>query len=235
MKYRVLCTVCARGGSKGVKGKNFRLLAGKPLVVHTIEQAIASNVFDQIVLSTDSDDILNIGKAAGADVFYKRSEHLASDTAGKVDVIRDALVRSEAHFNKQFDYIVDLDVTAPLRSANDIVDAFQQCLKDDNDNLLSGTPSHKSPYFNLVEIDSEGSVMLSKKLAQPLLRRQDSPKCYDLNGAVYIWKREVLLQETRLFLARTGLYVMPVERGIDIDTELDFQFAEFMMQRATPQ
>ena len=227
---KILCTICARGGSKGVKNKNIKHINGKPLIAYTIEQAKASKLFDYIVISTDSDEIASIAKEYGAEVFFKRSAEMASDTAGKLDVIRDAFVRSEEHYDKKYDYLIDLDATAPLRDTDDIVNSFKQFLKDNNDNLITAMPSRRSPYFNLVEQDKSGKVYLSKKLDDTIVRRQDAPKSYDMNASLYIWKRDTILNEKTLFLNKTGLYVMPEERSIDIDTELDYKFVEFLMK-----
>ena len=225
----ILCTICARGGSKGVKNKNIKELNGKPLIAYTIEQAKASGLFEHIVISTDSDDIANIAKIYGAEVFFKRSEEMATDTAGKLDVIRDAFKRSEEYYNRTFDYLIDLDATAPLRSVEDIIDSFNQFKENNNDNLITAMPSRRSPYFNLVEQDENGKVYLSKKLDSTIVRRQDAPKSYDMNASIYIWKREIILNENSIFLEKTGLYVMPEERSIDIDTELDFKFVDFIL------
>lgn len=228
---KVLCTICARGGSKGVKNKNIKLLHGKPLIAYTIEQAKESGLFEHIVISTDSDLIATVAQEYGAEVFFKRSEEMASDTAGKLEVIKDAFVRSEEYYQTSFDYLVDLDATAPLRSVQDIIGAYQQFLKDDNDNLITAMPSRRSPYFNLVEVDGSGKVALSKKLSSSIVRRQDAPKSYDMNASIYIWKRDIILNENSIFLEKTGLYVMPEERSIDIDSELDFEFVEFLMRK----
>ncbi len=225
----ILCTICARGGSKGVKNKNIKELNGKPLIAYTIEQAKASGIFEHIVISTDSDDIANIAKQYGAEVFFKRSDEMASDTAGKLEVIKDAFKRSEEYYNKTFDYLVDLDATAPLRDVEDIINSFKQFKENNNDNLITAMPSRRSPYFNLVEQDKNGKVYLSKKLDSAIVRRQDVPKSYDMNASIYIWKRDVILNENSIFLERTGLYVMPEERSIDIDSEIDFKFVEFLM------
>lgn len=226
----ILCTICARGGSKGVKNKNIKKLNGKPLIAYTIEQAKASGLFEHIVISTDSDDIANIAKQYGAEVFFKRSSEMASDTAGKLDVIRDAFKRSEKYYNKTFDYLIDLDATAPLRIVEDIIDSFNQFKENSNDNLITAMPSRRSPYFNLVEQDKDGKVYLSKKLDNSVVRRQDAPKSYDMNASIYIWKREIILNENSIFLDNTGLFVMPEDRSIDIDNELDFKFVEFLMK-----
>jgi CMP-N,N'-diacetyllegionaminic acid synthase len=226
----ILCTICARGGSKGVKNKNIKELNGKPLIAYTIEQAKASGLFEHIVISTDSDNIASVAKQYGAEVFFKRSEEMASDTAGKLDVIKDAFKRSEEYYNRTFDYLIDLDATAPLRSVEDIINSFNQFKENNNDNLITAMPSRRSPYFNLVEQDKDGKVYLSKKLDGAVVRRQDAPKSYDMNASIYIWKRDVILNESSLFLEKTGLYVMPEERSIDIDNELDFKFVEFLMK-----
>jgi len=228
-KLKVLCTICARGGSKGVKNKNIKSLHGKPLISYTIQQAKACGLFEHIVISTDSDEISKISEEYGADAFFKRGAELSSDTAGKLDVIRDAFIKSEEHYGEQYDYLVDLDATAPLRDIEDINNSFKQFLDNNNDNLITAMPSRRSPYFNLVEVNKDGNVHLSKSLRNTVVRRQDSPKCYDMNASIYIWKREAILNEKVLFLEKTGLYVMPEERSIDIDHELDYKFVEFLM------
>ncbi|MAD40828.1 MAG: flagellar modification protein B [Arcobacter sp.] len=226
----ILCTICARGGSKGVKNKNIKELNGKPLIAYTIEQAKDSGLFEHIVISTDSDDIANVAKEYGAEVFFKRSEEMASDTAGKLDVIKDAFRRSEEHYNKTFDYLIDLDATAPLRNVEDILNSFNKFKENENDNLITAMPGRRSPYFNLVEQNKDGKVYLSKTLNSAVVRRQDAPKSYDMNASIYIWKRDIILNEDKLFLEKTGLYVMPEERSIDIDTELDYKFVEFLIK-----
>jgi CMP-N,N'-diacetyllegionaminic acid synthase len=229
--YKVLCTICARGGSKGVKNKNIKHINSKPLIAYTVEQAKESQLFEHIVISTDSDEIANVAKEYGAEVFFKRDAEMASDTAGKLDVIRDAFVKSEEHYNTKFDYLVDLDATAPLRNVDDILNSFKQLLDNDNDNIITAMPSRRSPYFNLLEVDEKGKVALSKKLSDKVVRRQDAPLSYDMNASIYIWKRDTILNENSLFLDKTGLYVMPEERSIDIDTELDYKFVGFLMSQ----
>lgn len=228
---KVLCTICARGGSKGVKGKNVRDLLGKPLISYSIEQALKSKLFDHVVVSSDSELIMDISKEYGADVFFKRSEDLSTDQAGKLQVIRDAFVRSEEFYQTKFDYLVDLDATSPLRSIDDIINSFNQLIKDKNENLITAMPARRSPYFNLIELDNNNKVSLSKELKNPIVRRQDSPKCFDMNASIYVWKRDTILNSNSIFLETTGLYVMPENRSIDIDTELDFKFVEYIMNR----
>ncbi len=226
-----LCTICARAGSKGVKNKNIRLLHGKPLIAYSIEQAIDTNLFDYIVISTDSDEIAEISIAYGAEVFFKRSADMASDTAGKLQVIRDAFVRSEEHYGCTFDYLVDLDATSPLRNVEDIKNSLAMLVEEGFDNLITACSSRRSPYFNLVELDVNNKVYLSKNLDSPILRRQDSPKTFDMNASIYVWTRNGILNDESVLTENTGLYVMPEERSIDIDSELDFKFVEFLMRR----
>ena len=171
-----------------------------------------------------------IAEEYGAEIFFKRNAEMSSDTAGKLDVIRDAFKRSEEYYKCKFDYLVDLDATAPLRIAGDIINSFNQFKENNNDNLITAMPSRRSPYFNLVEQDKNGNVYLSKTLDNSIVRRQDAPKSYDMNASIYIWKRDIILNENKLFLENTGLYVMPEERSIDIDTQLDYKFVEFLMK-----
>ena len=227
---KILGTICARGGSKGVKNKNIRDLNGKPLIAYTIEQAIWSGIFDHVVVSTDSDQIAEISEKYGAEVFFKRSPELSSDVAGKLDVIKDVFKRSEEHYSKKFDFLVDLDATSHLRYVDDIINSLAQLKNNNNTNLITASPSRKSPYFNLVEVDTNGVVVLSKQIEGKILRRQDAPKCYDMNASIYIWTRESILSSASLFTSSTGLYVMPESRSVDIDTELDFKFVEFLVK-----
>jgi len=200
------------------------------MIVHTIEQAKESKLFEHIIISTDSDKIVEIAVDNGAEVFFKRNKEMASDTAGKLDVIKDAFRRSEKHFNQIFEYLIDLDATAPLRNTNDILESFKQFKDADNDNLITAMPSRRSPYFNLVELNAEGNVMLSKRLQSTIARRQDAPKSFDMNASIYIWKREALLNNDSLFLNKTGLFIMPEDRSIDVDSELDFKIVEWLMK-----
>ena len=217
-----------RGGSKGVPNKNLRKLIDKPLLAYTITQAIESNLFEYVVVSTDSEEIANESKNYGAESWFLRSKELATDTAAKVPVIRDALLRSELFFKCEFDNIIDLDATSPLRGIDDITNSYNQFINENADNLISACDSRKSPYFNLIEKDDNG-IKLVKKNERKIVRRQDAPKTYDMNASIYIWKRNILLNYDNLFLKKTSLYTMPEERSIDIDTELDWKFVEFLL------
>lgn len=225
-----LAVICARGGSKGVKGKNLRLLAGKPLLAHSIEQARQSGAFDVIAVSSDSPEILAAAQKWGTDCLITRPPDLASDTAPKVPAIRHCLQAAERERGLRFDTVVDLDATAPLRIAADITGAIALLEDGDADNVVTGMPSRRSPYFNLVELNDQSRVVLSKPPDSYIARRQDSPPCFDLNASVFVWRRDVLLAGSdRVLGDNTQLYVMPEERSIDIDTETDFRFVEFIL------
>ena len=224
-----LCTICARGGSKGVTNKNIKLLLGKPLIAHTIMQAKKSGLFNYVAVSSDSEEILSVAKVWGADVLIKRPDELATDQAAKLPVIRHALKAVEQQTGQKFHIHVDLDATSPLRNIADIEGAVNMLESDKGiANVITGALARRSPYFNLVELNTEGYVELSKELSTSIIRRQDSPKCYDMNASIYVWRREVLLAEDKVILPKTALYEMPEERSIDIDSPLDFDFVEFL-------
>jgi len=223
-----LCTICARGGSKGVKNKNIRNMHGKPLIAYSIEQAKDCGLFNYIAVSSDSEEILEVAKHWGVDLLIKRPDELATDTAAKLPVIQHCVNMSEELSNEYFDTIVDLDVTSPLRSTNDILNAVYLLENSDASNVITGTPSHRSPYFNMVELDDDGYVYLSKQLPNLITRRQDVPKCYDMNASIYVWKRKTLMESVHLFQPKTVLYEMPQERSIDIDSELDWKIVEWI-------
>lgn len=226
---KVLCTICARGGSQGVKNKNIVSLCGKPLIAHSILQAKKSGLFDAISVSSDSEKILSVAKKWGADYLVKRPTDLASATAAKIPAIQHAVSQTEKLANIEFDILVDLDATAPLRSVDDLHNAFELFVRNNAAmNLITGCPARKSPYFNMIELDQDGFAGLSKKPDKPIMRRQDTPVCYDMNASIYIWKREALFQHLTVVSDRTLLYVMPEERSIDIDTPLDLLYVKLL-------
>ncbi len=232
---RRLCTICVRAGSKGVPNKNIRSLLGKPLLAYSILQAKQCGLFEAVAVSSDGEAILKAAKDWGADYQILRPAELASDSSPKVPAIRHCLTETEKRAGHEFDVIADLDATSPLRFVSDIAGAVALLEAGGISNVITGSPARHSPYFNLVEVNETGAVQLSKELAVPVFCRQDSPKCYDLNGSVYVWRREPLLECHSIFEADTRLYVMPPERSADIDSELDFEFVEFLMNKRVRQ
>lgn len=226
-----LCTICARGGSKGVPGKNIRPLAGLPLIAHSIRQAKASGLFSHIAVSSDSPEILDISKQHGADILIRRPDEMATDTAGKMPAIHHAFLAATQETGAEYTTHVDLSVTSPLRLPADILGAVALQEETGCSNVITGSSSHCSPYFSLVEGKAGGVVSLSKKLDTPILRRQDSPACFDMNGSIYVWRPDALLENPSVFYPDTHLFEMPRERSLDIDEPLDFDLVEFMLSR----
>lgn len=230
---RRICTICARQGSKGVRNKNLRQLVGKPLLAHSLEQARATGLFDIIAVSSDSPDILDVAKRFGADVLIARPDELATDTAAKVPAIRHCVLSAEKELSREFDIVVDLDVTSPLRIPMDIVEAVATVERSGVSNLITGAPARRSPYFNLVEVGADGVARLSKSLPSQVVRRQDAPPAFDMNASIYVWRRNALFEDPAIFRADTALYEMPEDRSLDIDSELDFRFVELIMSQRT--
>lgn len=226
----ILCTICARGNSKGLKNKNIKNLNGKPLIFYTIDQAIKSKIFDKIVVSTDSEKIRNLAVKFGAISISLRSKSLANDIAPKINVIKNLHNESEVYFNKNFEYIVDLDVTSPLRNVNDIRLSYKSFIKNKSDNLFSVSNAKKNPYFNMVEFKN-GKIQKVKSHKKTINSRQQAPLVYEMNASIYIWNKKTLFSKNPLFRKNTSLYNMPYNRSIDIDTSDDWELVKYYMKK----
>ena len=211
--------------------KNLRPLLGKPLMAYTIEQALQSGLFKHVVVSTDSQKIAEAARSFGAEVWFIRPPEMATDSASKLPAIRHALLESEHYFGHKFDVLVDLDVTSPLRLVEDITGAYEQFVREDADILITASPSRKNPYFNMVE-NVNGLIQIVKQFNKQIERRQDAPQVFDMNASIYIWKRKALLEYDTLFTDKTALFVMPEERSVDIDTELDWNIVEYIIGKS---
>lgn len=228
-----ICTITVRAGSKGVPGKNLRMVAGRPLFAHSVVQAAAAGLFDEIVVSSDSEEILELAPSFGATGIVRRPPEMATDTAGKVPAIAHAVRSTEERTGARYDVCVDLDATSPLRTVDDIRVAVEKFESADVDSLITGAEARRNPYFNLVEEQPDGTVAVSKKPDDAVLRRQDAPRCFDMNGSIYVWRRGSLLDDQVVFFPSTILYEMPSDRSIDVDSEFDFRIVEWLMaQRA---
>jgi CMP-N-acetylneuraminic acid synthetase len=331
-----LCSVCVRGGSKGVPNKNIRPLLGKPLLFHSLDQAKESGLFDCIVVSSDSKLILQMAAEWGVDHTIERPEELATDFAPKLPVIQHCFQTAEILSGLTFETVVDLDATSPLRNKDDLIGVVNLLENHDSTtNVITGAPARRSPYFNLVELDEAGRVhksgmkkrwremlinpeaslqetldilecvgqivfvvdstqhllgtvtdhdvrtalskgftiessvknimnshptiateqmdedelweifhesgllhipvlnakkrLINVRNMSTIVRRQDAPPCYDCNASIYAWWRDSLLKARNVIQSSTQLYVMPEERSVDIDSELDFRWVEFLM------
>lgn len=232
-KEKVLLTLAARGGSKGVKNKNIRDLNGIPLIAHTIRQAIRWGKADRIICSTDSDAIASVAKNYGAEVPFARPAKLATDTASKLDVLRHALKTVEAQSAEQYPIVIDLDVTAPVRKISDIERAYQLFISKRPKSVFSVTPCRKNPYFNMVKVNAKGYAGLLKKPYFAVKSRQQAPKIYDMNASIYVYDRKYLLSKnTKSAISSKSLILMMDEfSAFDIDSEADFQFIEFLLSK----
>ena len=160
-----------------------------------------------------------------------RPKEMATDHAAKLPSIQHCVKKVEKLTGLTFDVMVDLDATSPLRTIGDISGAVHLLESNKASNVITGAPARRSPYFNLVELDEHGFARISKTLSVSIVRRQDSPKCYDMNASIYVWKRDAFFASKTILLNDTLLYEMPVERSIDIDSELDFEIIEFLMKK----
>lgn len=223
---RTVATICARGGSRGVPGKNIRSLLGRPLIVYTIEQALACRAIDAVYVSTDDAAIAGVARGAGARVPFLRPAELATADAPKMPVICHLVAAIESE-GVAVERVVDLDPTSPLREVADI-EACIGMLDRDTDVVITGYEAEKNPYFNMVEFGPDGGVRLVKPPAQAVATRQAAPRVYAMNASIYVWHRRTL--DKGLWGGRVRLHVMPRERSVDIDSELDFKLVEHLMK-----
>jgi CMP-N,N'-diacetyllegionaminic acid synthase len=222
----VIATVCARGGSTGLPRKNVRPLLDKPLIAWTIEQAARIAAIDAVYVSTDDEEIASVARAAGGRILGMRPAELATSTAPKIPVIRHLVEQVEAS-GTNVDTIVDLDPTSPLRADRDIEDCLA-LLTPEVDVVITVFPSEKSPYFNMVEESSDGTIRLVKAPASPVYGRQGAPQVYSMNASVYVWHRHTF--NKGLWEGKVRMHCMPRERSIDVDTLLDFRLVEMLMK-----
>lgn len=223
---RTLGLVPARGGSKGVPRKNVRPLAGKPLITWTIEAALASGVIDRVVVSTDDHEIAEVSAAWGADLPFMRPSELAGDETPGIDVVRHALEKLP-----DFDIVVLLQPTSPLRTAGDIAAAVALYHEWGQRNCIAMTETVDPPHWSYY---IEGMRLRPVLGHQAPLRRQDLPSVVTVNGAIYVANTKHLAECGSLLQPDMVPYLMPRERSVDIDTEFDFQLCEFLIRNANP-
>ena len=219
-----------RANSQNIKNKNLIILNKKPLMFYTIKSAINSKLFDNIVVSSDSRKIQKLSKKFGAEVIFSRPKKLSTNYVPKLSVIKHAVINSEKHYKKKYDYVIDLDVTALCRDSSDIKRAFKIFQKSRKNMLVSVTKSRKNPYFNMLEIKKKG-ISLVKKTSKEVVARQKSPEVYDMNASIYIWKRDKLFSSRNLLQKSLSIYEMPQEKSIDIDTKLDLRINEMLIKK----
>jgi CMP-N-acetylneuraminic acid synthetase len=229
-----LVTICARGGSKGIPGKNIKPINGKPLIAYSLGVAteLSKKYNLDIFLSTDSDDIKNVVSSLGfpnVNVEYDRPDFLASDTAGKLDAISDVYQYAEKANDKIYDFVIDLDVTSPLRTVQDLSDSIELLFNNDEAlNLFSVSPANRNPYFNMVEEKENGFFELCKK--GQFLTRQSAPRVFDMNASFYVFKKEFFAENHKTVITNKSLIYEVPHLCFDLDHQIDFEFMSFLVE-----
>ncbi len=226
----VTCVIGARGGSKGLAGKNIRPLLGKPLIAWSIEQAKACPEITRVVVSTDSKIIADVACSYGAEVPFMRPADLANDTAGKWEVWQHALETCEEYYGEPIDLYVDLDCTSPLRDVDDISKAITQFKVSSVDAVFSVCEARKNPYFNMLEVEG-GCQRICKVLPHPIVRRQDAPKVYEHVASIYVLSPDYLRRGTGLLSGCTQGYDIGAAKSLDVDSQFDFELIEYLMRK----
>ena len=221
----------ARGGSKGLPGKNIKELCGKPLIAWSIESGLKSKYLDEVMVTTDSKDIANIAKQYGASVPFLRPDVLASDTATSFDAIKHTIEFYKNEFDKEFDYIVLLEPTSPLREEGDIDKMIEKIIKDEDnfDSIVSIGEVAEHPSI-MKQIVSENNILPFCKELELTTRRQDNKKAYFPYGVAYIVKTKSLLEEKTFYTARNTFYEIKRYQCYEIDDIYDFLAVENIMK-----
>jgi CMP-N,N'-diacetyllegionaminic acid synthase len=219
----------ARKGSKGVPGKNFRMICGKPLIDWSLDQLFAHPRVDVVVVSTDDEAIYDHAIARGALKIGLRPAHLATDGAGKWGVWQHALAATEALTGPASAFL-DLDCTSPLRLDSDITNALELFETESPDMVMSCCEARKNPYFNLVEPDATGALHVSKPLPGGVVARQHAPTVYEHAASTYVVAPDYLRRASSLFEGRVIPYLMDADRCVDIDSPFDFKLVEFLLK-----
>ena len=233
----ILITICARGGSKGIPGKNVKIINGKPLIGYSIDCAklfhknMAGKADVDIELSTDSEDIRRVALECGLNSDYVRPDYLANDTVGKVDAISDIYEYASKKNNKVYDYVLDLDCTSPLRTQKDLEEALNLIENDPKALVIySVSEAARNPYFNQVEKKENGYYDVVKKLDSLYMSRQAAPVVYDMNASFYFYTKKFFDEGLRSSeTERTLVYLMD-HICFDLDNPIDFEFMSYLME-----
>ena len=227
----IVGVITARGGSRAVPKKNIALVGGKPLIAWTIEAALQSRALDHVMVSTDDDEITDVSRRCGADVPFKRPAELGRDDSSQIAVITHAMQWLESQKSWKPEYVMLLQPTSPLRTTEDIQAAVDLALAKQADGVVSVCVARHHPSI-IVQITSEGTLAdFMGGTPQHLdRRRQECPPAYALNGAIFLTRRRIVLDQHTFYPVRTFAYVMPPERSLDIDDPWDLHVANMMME-----
>ena len=226
-----IACIFARGGSKGLPGKNIKVFNGKPLIAWAIEHAYATKGIRRVIVSTDTEEIASIALQYGAEVPFMRPSQLASDDAPEWLAWQHALDFISKDEGSLPDAMVSVPVTAPLRLPEDIENCLQRFNEDDVDAVITVTDAHRNPFFNMVSEREDHYVELVIQPSIGISRRQDAPIVFDMTTVAFVVDPEFVLNNNSIFSGRVKAVHVPVERSIDIDTLLDFEIAEFLASR----
>ena len=223
--------IFARGGSKGLPGKNIMNLDGKPLIGWTIEHAKSIPQLQRIIVSTDSEEIADIARYFGAEAPFRRPRELSQDNSPEWLAWRHALNYLLETEGQLPDAMLSLPTTAPLRQPNDIIKCLDRFSKGDCDAVVTVTPSTRNPWFNMVRREDDGIVTLINDSKQTIHNRQQAPIIFDISTVAYVVRPEFVFSSENLFSGRVVGVEIPLERSIDIDTRFDFDIAEYLIKR----
>jgi len=226
---KAIAFIFARGGSKGLPGKNIRPLGGKPLIAWSVEHAFAVKRIERVIVSTDSEEIAAVARDYGAEVPFIRPAELARDDSPEWLAWRHALNYLHETDGGLPEVMVSVPVTAPLRLALDIENCLDEYEKGDADIVITVTDAHRSPFFNMVKTNADGTVGLVNPPQSAITRRQDAPVVYDMATVCYVANPKFVMTHNATFEGRVKAVQVPTERAIDIDTLLDFQIAESLL------
>jgi N-acylneuraminate cytidylyltransferase/CMP-N,N'-diacetyllegionaminic acid synthase len=229
-KETIVAVIPARGGSKGIPQKNLRTILGKPLIAYTIETALQAKTLTRTIVSTDDEHIKAVSQDYGAEVPFMRPHHLATDTATTLSVLQHAITCLAEHQDYLADIVVCLQPTSPLRSAEDINAAVNLCLDSGSDSVVSLCQATHHPCWMKKVVNGRVYPLMNED-EQRYTRRQDLPPVYQLNGALYVTRREVLVEKGRMLGENTLAYIMPQERSIDIDIPTDLILVELLLKQ----
>ena len=223
--------IFARGGSKGLPGKNIRLFAGKPLIAWAIEAAKGVDGIDEVLVSTDSEEIAKVASDFGAQVPFLRPEDLSRDDSPEWNAWRHALQYFHDNDGEMPGTLLSVPTTAPLRAVEDLQRCVDLYRAGGCDSVITVTEAHRNPYFNMVSIAENGVTEIVCQNESGLTRRQDAPKVFDITTVAYVVNSEFIMKQNGLFEGLVKSIRVPIERSIDIDTIFDFEVAEFLMRK----
>jgi|TARA_B100001093_G_scaffold477122_1_gene504095 N-acylneuraminate cytidylyltransferase len=221
--------IFARGGSKGLPGKNIKIFSGKPLIAWSIEQAKKLSSIDRVIVSTDCSEIARVATEYGAEVPFLRPDNISEDDSPEWMAWRHALSFLLEKEGKMPNIMLSIPTTAPLRRVIDIENCLNLYKKGGVDVVITTTDAHRSPYFNMVKESHDGNVELVIKPKDKLYRRQDAPIVYDMTTVAYVMNPEFIMHNESIFDGRTKAVNVPLETSIDIDNMYDFKMAEFFL------